>query len=392
MKITIFFSWQARTKGKYNRFFILECLKQILPFLETVPDFKGIKFELLEGISGESGSVQLASKIMDDRIPRSDIFIADLTNINGEIPDFIPAEKRDEYKTLIQPTPNPNVLLEYGNAYQVLGEEKIISIVNEYFGSLKDYENLLPFDIRHLRFPLSYNYSEDNKDDKLKVEKKLIKQLADAIETTSRFHLQTLKSKFRPFKTWNDWNDDFDCSQQFQNNQFISDFINDIQNTVSNSYTSIRIIGLSGLGKSRILLETFRPIDSDPNSLLLSSRILYYDFQEKSTLDLSQYLNSLQEKDENRIIILDNCSLEDHRKLLKYISKPNNKLSLITIDSNPEELERNKIAKIKYIEIKKENLDDVVEKIIDNDFSHLSEEHTKKIKDFIIPPENRTAV
>lgn len=380
MKITIFYSWQARTNNKHNRYFLLNCIKKALTNINKLPDLNGITFNLLEGTTGEPGSVAIASNILDERIPKSDIFIADLTNINGTVPDFVPLDKVDEFRKMYQPTPNPNVLLEYGIAHRSLGEKKIISIVNEYYGSLSEYENLLPFDIRHLRFPIAYNYSSENEEVKADVQKRLIEQLTKTIKTAALYHLQTLKTKFRPFKTWNDWYSEFDSYQKFQTNKFINDIIDYIKESLT--HTSIRIIGLSGLGKSRLLLETFKPTDIDSNSLLLSSRVLYYDFQEQSELDLPVFISNLQENNDDRIIILDNCDIDKHMTLLRYINKASNKLSLITIDSNPEELEARKINKIKYIEIKRENLEDVVESIIDNDFSSLNEEQTKKIKEF----------
>ena len=138
MKLKIFFSWQLTTDPKYNKYFIHDCLKRSVKKLKETPELKDVEFIIQEGISGESGSVQLASKIMDERIPDCDIFIADLSIINYIFPSTIPEEYRAIMRESIKPTPNPNVLLEYGIAYKSIEEERIIGVLNGALGSLKE--------------------------------------------------------------------------------------------------------------------------------------------------------------------------------------------------------------------------------------------------------------
>src|SRR5690554_3765801 len=124
MKIKIFFSWQMTTNAKYNKYFILKCIEKSVKKLKTKPEFKGVEFIIQEGITGESGSVKVAQKIVDERIPNCDIFIADLSVVNhiNKFGKFIRKISGDKYK----PFQNSNVFYEYGVAYEAIGEERII--------------------------------------------------------------------------------------------------------------------------------------------------------------------------------------------------------------------------------------------------------------------------
>ena len=83
MKLTLFFSWHS-TQKKYNKNFILSCIDKATKKISKTPEFKDAEFEVLEGVRGEPGSPQVAAKIIDERIPNCDVFIADLSVVNPE--------------------------------------------------------------------------------------------------------------------------------------------------------------------------------------------------------------------------------------------------------------------------------------------------------------------
>ncbi|MGM5631088.1 hypothetical protein O2K51_09310 [Apibacter raozihei] len=377
MKINIFYSWQSTTSTVYNKNFIRKCIDKAIKNLKNKPELKGVEYYINDSVRGEPGSPPVAGKIFE-RVKECEIFIADLSVVNNEQSWLIRLIRRFKWAKL-KPFQNNNVIMEYGVAYSELGVERIIGVLNSFYGSPNDNPDNIPFDIRHLRFPIEYNYSKNKNKDK--VQKELIDALTKAIKGSSLYVLKNQKEKYRPFKTWNDWNSVFDSSQKFHKNEFIEGVIHEIKESIVTKKESLRLIGLSGLGKSRVLLETFRPIEGDQGSLFLSSRVLYYDFQENSTLALEQFIITFQNEDEDRIIILDNCNIKIHKQLLEYLKKTNNKLSLITIDSNPEESELG-MLNINYIHIKTEDLKDIVGEIIDEDFSYLEKEQKDKIKEF----------
>jgi len=378
MKLTIFYSWQNTTEAKYNRYFILDCIRKAAKKLKNKPELKDIEFEIQEGVSNEPGSPDVASKIIDKRIPNCDIFIADLSVVNS-----MSNWKKRILKLIgikYKPVQNPNVLLEYGSAIRELGYERIIGVMNNVFGSPKEDNNILPFDIKHLRFPIEYKYSHKY-NDKKKVQKQLVSDLANAIKEVAFFAIKHQKEKFRPFLTWEQWKQDIDLSQEYYHNDRINEIKSTIIEGIIKTHESIRIIGLPGLGKTRLLFEIFRPDDSNQYSILLSSKILYIDYNYYSSFDYQSFFSKLINDNEDRILIIDNCPRELHKNLLHYLDNKKNKLKLITIDSNPEESDLNPINNVNYININKDDLGSIVEKILEK-YKFIGKGKIEKIKEF----------
>src|SRR5439155_2089417 len=84
-----------------------------------------------------------------DKIEGATIFVPDLT--------FVGTRRNG------RPTPNPNVLIEYGYALRALRYPRIIPMMNVAFG--KPTPETMPFDMRHLRHPkCTYYLPEDASD------------------------------------------------------------------------------------------------------------------------------------------------------------------------------------------------------------------------------------
>ena len=153
MKIKIFYSWQTTTNTKHNKNFISDCLKDAVKKINQIPNFKRIDIEVTDAIRSESGQVAIADTIIEKIISNSDIFIADLTIVNFDFPDSIPGVYKEILRKSQKPTPNPNVMIEYGAALKSLGKNAIISILNVYYsGSPKEKNNaeIIPFDLPQL--------------------------------------------------------------------------------------------------------------------------------------------------------------------------------------------------------------------------------------------------
>ncbi len=369
MKVKIFYSWQSSDQD-YNKKFIYSCIRAAERKIKKHPDFKNIEFDVTDAIRGEAGQVAIADSIIHKIIPACDIFIADLTanRINWLIRTFTP----------LKPAPNPNVMTEYGVALNSLGKERIISILNTHNnGSPKDKPEIIPFDLRHDRFPTEYNYSKGNERKKEEIKNELINKLIIALKPAINNVLKTQKSKFRPFIVWNELNEllkepkpgKFIDSQKFQE---IKQSISGISNA-----TSIRILGLSGLGKTRIIYEIFRPISNENNSLIFSNRLLYIncnDYQEK--IKFVDLISKISRERKDTILVVDNCDLETHKIITRNIKD----LAFISIDSNPEE--STNTDGTNYIVIGKNDLSSVVTQLVDTDFQHVAPENLEKIKNF----------
>lgn len=372
MKLKIFYSWQS-ADTKHNKNFISDCIKDAAKKLKQIPDFKNIEIEVTDAIRDEVGQVAVADTIIQKVIPNCDIFIADLTGhkINKLV--------RWLFKT--KTASNPNVMAEYGVALNSLGKQRIISVINtSNNGSPKDEGNseIIPFDLRHDRFPTEYNYSSQNEGQKAEIKRKLVYGLVNVLQPTIQNVLETQKSKFRPFVAWNEWNE---LIKSPQSDKFITNArIQEVQNsilTASNTPTVIRLLGLSGLGKTRILLETFRPKENDNDSLISTNRILYVNCNDyPNQINFAEIISKIKDEKDDAILIVDNCDISTHKLIVRNL----NGLSLISIDSNPEE--NSNTEGTNYIVIGKNDLSDVVTQIVDNNFQNIGQGNIERIKEF----------
>lgn len=91
----------------------------------------------------------------------------------------------------------------------------------------------------------------------------------------------------------------------------------------------IRVTGHSGLGKTRLVLESFKEND-------LTNTVVYFDLEGSENIgELKNYILSHQDTQDG-IIVIDNCDYRSHM-LLSAITKPMGDLKIITIgldDSN----------------------------------------------------------
>ena len=138
MTNNVFFSWQSdlgETRGVIQAALdkAARNLNRDLALEEAL--------RLDEDTSGVAGWPEISSTILD-KIERCEVFVADITPINGPQPDS-------------RLTPNPNVLFELGYALATgSGRTRIICVVNAAYlpdGDLKE----LPFDVRGSR-PLQF--------------------------------------------------------------------------------------------------------------------------------------------------------------------------------------------------------------------------------------------
>jgi len=378
MILNIFYSWQIQTDSTYNRNFIKSCIEKAVKEVRKNDPFKNVKFEITDGVRGVPGSPGIADTITDERIPDADIFIADLTIVNRLHP-FLEGLLK-VFGQSIRPQHNDNVMLEYGIAKNELTTSRIIGVMNSAYGSPNTSIENITFDIRHLRHPIEYSYTKSNQ--KEEVQKDLVSALKTGIRDVALFALEHNRSRYKPFAVYDEWKQLHPAKQDFVLNEKIAAIQKTIRDSVGKAKTVIRFLGLSGLGKTRIILELFKPIANDENSLLLTSKVLYLDCNTVENYNIYNGVNEIVSSGQDYIIILDNCSSETCRNIIPVIQRDDSKVSLISIDNNPEEHEVNKISKADYLIIERKELTDVVDNIVNDDFPDLSPEDNKKIKEF----------
>lgn len=137
-------------------------------------------------------------------------------------------------------------------------------------------------------------------------------------------------------KIWQEWASTEKIDQiPFVPNDEIENYMKDIRNLFLISKSSIRLIGLSGLGKTRIVLETFRPNENNLVHQINNFNIVYVDAHGKNGIEgaiISWIRNNI-----SGLLVLDNCPLDLHQTVKKEIERPESQLSLLTINNDPVE-------------------------------------------------------
>jgi hypothetical protein len=173
MPHTIFFSWQVDTETRGGRDFIEKVLERTAARISQDTSVEEAVREL--GVDrdtkGEPGSPPIVDTIFR-KIDQAAVFVPDVTFVG----------KRSDGR----PTSNPNVLIEYGWALKSLSHAKIVPVMNTAYGA--PTSDSMPFDMRHLRNPITYHCPEDLD---AAARKQVKDQLAKELEAAVRIVLET---------------------------------------------------------------------------------------------------------------------------------------------------------------------------------------------------------
>ena len=159
------------------------------------------------------------------------------------------------------------------------------------------------------------------------------------------------------FKIWEKWYATSKADETtYQTNGIILTNIKLIQDSIS-SEKVIRVTGQSGLGKTRLVLETFRGSD-------WKKSVVYYDLAGmQSIAEIKTYLLNYQDTQDG-IIIIDNCDFKSHL-ILSEIAKSSGNIKIITIGLyDSDSIEDSKIR------LDRDNQKEIVKEIIKTKIGH----------------------
>lgn len=181
MARSIFFSWQSDTLELTGKKFLEDILQEICSQISSDTALvEAVREQIIldKDTKDVPGQPPVFQTILD-KIDRAGVFVADLTFVGDR-------------KNKKGPIPNPNVLIEQGYALKALGHERIKYVMNSAYGAPNEAN--LPFDLRHVVWPIQYNLKDNATEAEIAEERnRLLPILRRAIEECLGVAKQTSK-------------------------------------------------------------------------------------------------------------------------------------------------------------------------------------------------------
>ena len=95
---------------------------------------------------------------------------------------------------------------------------------------------------------------------------------------------------------------------------------------------SVRIVGLSGVGKTRLVQALFDPRVKAHQAALSADDVLYTDLSDGPSPQPSAMLEALIEDVSQCVLVVDNCGADTHQKLTELLKKSGSKIGLVTVE------------------------------------------------------------
>jgi hypothetical protein len=128
--------------------------------------------------------------------------------------------------------------------------------------------------------------------------------------------------------TWDEWEQSYKYHGfSYQNTSHLLEKKKYLFNILE-SESFVRVIGQSGIGKTRFILEAFRSNNNEPNIESYQQGLVYYDLGKSDIDPLINFLTSHRNQ-LSGISVVDNCDEVNHKKIIEYA---NSSFKIITID------------------------------------------------------------
>lgn len=174
------------------------------------------------------------------------------------------------------------------------------------------------------------------------------------------------------FRLWKQWEQTLEGAKTpYKRNDIIDQHIQNIYDSLEKN-KPMRIIGHSGLGKTRLALEAFRKNIAYPKAEVLQKQLVYFEIGVNGSLqDLSNYI--LNHTNQEGILVVDSCDEEAH-KVLSGLVNSMGKFHLISIDTASTTNEETSFK------LDRDHQRDIVKGIIDE---KLSASHSQNDRDYL---------
>ena len=141
---------------------------------------------------------------------------------------------------------------------------------------------------------------------------------------------QTQPGTIGPFRSWTHWagHPDHDNSPWVEDER-LPPLRDRLRMAAMKPQSVLRLVGLAGIGKSRLALEALGPLDDDPS---LNGMVLYVNESEADTNAILNVVQTLADNRSRAVVVVNRCSPQTHRSLVDRVSRRSSRLSLLTLD------------------------------------------------------------
>jgi putative zinc finger/helix-turn-helix YgiT family protein len=145
---------------------------------------------------------------------------------------------------------------------------------------------------------------------------------------------QTQPGLIGPFRDWTHWAGRHEHdSSPFVFDARLAKFSEKLRTLVTPPRGVARVVGLSGVGKSRLVLEALGPTDEEESARpRLCDLVLYAVESEAGSITIKSIVQNLADVSIRALVVVDRCASETHLDLAAMVKRSSSRLSLVTID------------------------------------------------------------
>ncbi|KGT80469.1 hypothetical protein MA20_07730 [Bradyrhizobium japonicum] len=141
---------------------------------------------------------------------------------------------------------------------------------------------------------------------------------------------------------------------------------------------SVRIVGLSGVGKTRLVQALFDKRVCPDQPALDSENVIYADLSDAVAPQPSMIVDALVKSDADCVVVVDNCGQDVHQRLAEIAKRPGSRIRLITVEYDI----RDDLPEGSVCYRLEGSSDDIIKRLLKRRFNLLSGNDLDKIAEF----------
>jgi hypothetical protein len=343
MDICIFYSWQSKYHDNCDKIIGKALDKAVKELNSEQHDYHYVIKRGGGDAVGEEDITDNIDKIIQNE---ADIAIVDFTH-TGNIPHKNPDTGEWIKEKCL---PNACATNEHGKLVTALDKRQVFKVYNTAYGEI-DVNLEPPFDLRQKHYPVSF-FCDDTKtnEDRVNIKDTLSKGIKDRIRECTAVFIDNQKVRYAPLVPIRNEYTKKLYSTPFKKTEAFTKVLKMVEDG-----QSFRLLGLPGLGKTRMIGESFRGRDND---------VYYCDCREQLNKDVNEAVERLMNHRGNRkqTVVLDNCNQLLCGQINDTINEYGYNCQLITVHYDPSERTD---SGVESIPLKVEDFGGVVENMVE---------------------------